>query len=137
MRYLLDTNICVYWLRNKYGISNKLKEVGLDNCAISEITMAELKYGEEVARRKGYLYKPQLLDELFLRIAVIPISEAIDFYAEEKARLRLAGLPNGDDFDLLIASTAVCNDMTLVTENVKDFKNVEGLDIANWVDRKM
>ena len=44
-KYLLDTNICVYFLRGKYSLDRKIRQVGWDNCYISEITVAELKYG--------------------------------------------------------------------------------------------
>lgn len=45
MKYLLDSNICIHFLRGKYNIIEKLNEVGIDNCAISEITLAELVFG--------------------------------------------------------------------------------------------
>ena len=47
MKYLLDSNICIHFLRGKYNIIDKLNEVGIDNCAISEITLAELVFGAE------------------------------------------------------------------------------------------
>lgn len=51
-KYLLDTNVCVCFLRNKFKVDQKVKAIGLENCAISEITVAELKYGEEYAKLK-------------------------------------------------------------------------------------
>ena len=54
MKYLLDTNICIHWLRAKYSIAERIQERGLDNCCISEITKAELLLGEELALKKGY-----------------------------------------------------------------------------------
>ena len=47
-KYLLDTNICIFLLRGKYNVNKKIDTVGLDNCYISEITVAELKYGAEL-----------------------------------------------------------------------------------------
>ncbi|MCL1932237.1 MAG: PIN domain-containing protein [Candidatus Azobacteroides sp.] len=47
MKYLLDTNICIFFFRNKFNISNILKSKGLENCCVSEITVAELRYGAE------------------------------------------------------------------------------------------
>jgi tRNA(fMet)-specific endonuclease VapC len=47
MRYLLDSNICIYFFRGKYNLINKLNEVGLENCCISEITLAELVFVAE------------------------------------------------------------------------------------------
>ncbi len=47
MKYLLDTNICIHFFRGKYNLYNKIMDVGIKNCAISEITLAELVYGAE------------------------------------------------------------------------------------------
>lgn len=133
-QYLLDTNICVYWLRDKYGIRKRINEVEFDNCCISEITMAELKFGKVYGKLKGgSKYKEQKMDEFFNAIKVLPISPVIDFFAEEKAQLTLAGTPV-EDFDLLIGCTAVENNMVLVTQNVKDFKNISNIRIENWID---
>jgi len=57
MKYLLDTDISVFYLRGKYNINQKLKEIiGFDNCFISEITLAELKYGAELSERVEKMY---------------------------------------------------------------------------------
>ena len=126
-RYLLDTNICVFLLRGKYDVDKMLDKVGLENCYISEITEAELKYGAELGRRKGLKQRIQILENLFTTVQILPISKAIDLFASEKARLRLAGTPADDDFDLLIGCTAIVHNMTMVTENIKDFKNLSGI----------
>ena len=136
MQYLLDTNICVHLLRGKYHINEAIKRVGFDNCKISEITYAELLCGEKLALASQYhKYKPQPLQIFLSEINILPISDCIELYADEKVRLRLAGTPADDDFDLLIGCTALQNDMTLVTENIKHFKNILGLKIENWVKR--
>lgn len=134
-RYLLDTNVCIFLLRGKYGIDKIIDNVGLRNCYVSEITEAELKYGAEIGRRKGLKQRNQALGELLSSLSILPISDAIDLYASEKARLRLAGTPADDDFDLLIGCTAIVNDMVLVTENVKDFTNLMNIKLENWVQR--
>lgn len=136
-KYLLDTNVCVCFLRNKFKVDQKVKAIGLENCAISEITVAELKYGEEYAKLKdGAKFKDQKLDELFEDITIYPIKDALDLYAKEKARLRINGTPQEDDFDLLIGCTAVVNQLVMVTENLKDFKNIQDIDIENWIVRE-
>lgn len=134
-QYLLDTNICIYLLRGQYNIGKKLDEAGLEYCCISEITVAELKYGAELGRRKGLKRRTEQLDEFLSTIQILPITDAIDLYASEKARLRLAGTPADDDFDLLIGCTAVVNDLIMITENLKDFKNFSGIRLENWVER--
>ena len=134
-QYLLDTNICIYLLRGQYNIGKKLDEAGLEYCCISEITVAELKYGAELGRRKGLKRRTEQLDEFLSTIQILPITDAIDLYASEKARLRLAGTPADDDFDLLIGCTAVVNGLIMITENLKDFKNFSGIRLENWVER--
>ena len=132
-KYLLDTNICIYWLRNRQDVEKRIDSVGLGNCAISEITVAELKVGEVLGRKLGTKQRRDV-SELLSKVEVIPISDAIDFFAEEKVRLRLAGTPADDNFDLLIGCTSVVNGMVMVTQNVKDFKNIKGIQIQNWID---
>lgn len=68
-------------------------------------------------------------------IHVLPISETLDLFAKEKARLRLAGTPADDNFDLLIGCTAIVYDMVMVTENIHDFKNFSGIRLENWIKR--
>ena len=134
-RYMLDTNICAYILRGKYNLNECVKAVGgMENCYISEITVAELKFGKEYGKLKGGpKYKDQKLDEFFNDINVLPIAPVFDLYGVEKARLRMAGTPTSD-YDLLIGCTAVAEDMVMVTQNVKDFKNIKGIKIENWID---
>ena len=134
-QYLLDTNICIFLLRGQYDVDKKIDEVGLENCHISEITMAELKYGAELGRKKGIKQRAQGLDSFLSSIQILPISNAIDLYASEKARLRLAGTPADDDFDLLIGCTAIVNDLIMVTENIKDFKNFSNIKLENGIKR--
>lgn len=74
------------------------------------------------------------MKKFFDDINILHIEPYFDIYAEEKARLTLAGKPTGD-FDLLIGVTAVAEDMVLVTENVKDFQNIQGIQIENWIER--
>ena len=122
-------------MRGQYDVDKKIDEVGLENCHISEITMAELKYGAELGRKKGIKQRAQGLDSFLSSIQILPISNAIDLYASEKARLRLAGTPADDDFDLLIGCTAIANDLIMVTENIKDFKNFSNIKLENWIKR--
>lgn len=134
-KYLLDTNICIFLLRGKYNVDKKMDEVGLENCYISEITVAELKYGAELGNRQGLVRRMQSLDEFIASVHVLPISETLDLFAQEKARLRLAGTPADDNFDLLIGCTAIVYDLVMVTENIQDFKNFSGIRLENWIKR--
>ncbi len=131
-RYLLDTCICVFLFRNKYGIAEKLNQIDASACFISEVTIAELKYGAYKSGRKEE--NLALLDRFISKVNVVPFADSIEFFAQEKNRLRAQGTPI-DDFDLLIAASAYSNDLVLVTDNLKHFQYVEGLKLENWVKR--
>lgn len=135
MKYLLDTNICIYLLRGKFHMDEMILKHGEENCYISEITVAELKYGDELGRQKGIGYREQALDEMINTFRVLPIYDILDLYAKEKARLRLAGTPAEDDFDLLIGCTSVYHKMVMVTENTDDFKRIKDIRLENWVNK--
>jgi len=133
MEYLLDTNICVFFFRNKFNIPNILIKKGIRNCCISEITVVELRFGAENSTNPQKHHK--LIDTFLQRIRVIPITNAIGVYASEKVRLRKAGIPINDEFDLLIGATAIANDMILVTDNEKHFNRLSNIKIENWVKK--
>lgn len=131
-KYLLDTNTCIFLLRGKYRVNDRINAVGWDNCYISEITVAELKYGAEFS---DDVEKHAALVRKFVEtIQVIPFARAIDVYAREKARLRRSGMLI-DEFDLLIGSTAVACDCVMVTENVKHLSRLSSINIENWINR--
>lgn len=132
-KYLLDTNICAYFLNGKYDLSKTIEKIGFDNCAVSEVTIAELKYGSEKSTLKEKNRK--IIESFQLLIDIIPIFPALDVYAKEKARLKTKGMIL-DDFDLLIGSTAIFNDMILVTKNKSDFERMENIKIEDWTENK-
>lgn len=103
--------------------------MGIENCFISEITLAELKYGALFSQKpKKHIEE---IEKLLEFIRVIPITSSIDLYAQEKARLRRAGMLI-DDFDLMIGCTAISNDLTLVTNNTRHFNRLQGLKLEDW-----
>lgn len=116
MKYLLDTNIYIYILKGKFDLHEKLKSVGIENCAISEISLAELVYGAEYSSNPE---KNNLKVQLLLKgFKLITTSNCIYEYAIQKSRLRKQGnlIP---DFDLLIGSTAITENLILVTSKYK------------------
>lgn len=133
MEYLLDTSICIFFLRGKLDLDKMVKEVGLEKCYISEITVAELRFGAENSDNP---VKSNKAVDIFLKgLTIIPIFGSIKRYAVEKVRLRKIGKPMHDEFDLLIGVTAIENQLILVTDNVKDFKLLNGIQIENWFER--
>ncbi len=134
MNYLLDTSICVFFLRGKLNLDEIIKEKGRQNCFISEITVAELRYGAENSANSSKSHKA--VDSFISGISIIPIYGSIKRYAKEKVRLKKIGKPMHDEFDLLIGVTAIENKLTLVTDNVKDFEKIKDIKIDNWFKRK-
>ena len=134
MQYLLDTNICVFFLRGKLNLDDLIKQIGRENCFISEITVVELRYGAENSDSPAKIHKA--VYAFVNGLSIIPIYGSIRRYAKEKVRLKKIGKPMHDEFDLLIGVTAVENKLTLVTDNVKDFERLDGVKIENWFKRK-
>mgnify|MGYP000269925007 CR=1 FL=1 len=132
--FLLDTNICVHLLKNEYGIKEKIAKVGTTSCFLSEITMAELLFGIENSaptRRSENIKRFDNLSLLFSN-RILSISNVLHEYAKQKANVRRIGKPVGE-FDLLIGATAIVHGLTLVTRNTKDFENLEGIQLENWI----
>jgi tRNA(fMet)-specific endonuclease VapC len=134
--YLLDTNICVYLLKNAYSVDTRLRAVGIRNCYISEMTLAELEFGVENSS-SPYKMRQRTAFENFAKTFVkrtLPIRPCFTFYAQQKAKLRQSGQIIGD-FDLLIGASSVVGGHTMVTENVGEFSRIDGIQIENWVIR--
>ena len=128
-KFLLDTNICIYFLKGKFNLISKIEKIGLVNCFISEITVAELKYGAE--KSEQIVENKKKVELLLNKFTVIPIYTSLDVYAKEKTKLSKAGNII-DDFDLLIGATALTNNLVLVTNNTKHFKRLKNLNVQDW-----
>ena len=129
--YLLDTCICAFLFRDKYGVAERLRAVDANDVYISEVTVAELKYGAaNSSDPEEYVRTQEFIDS----VNVIPFQSSIDLYATEKVRLKRAGQMI-DDFDLLIGCAAVEEDLVMVTENVKHLQRIDGIVIENWIMR--
>jgi len=128
-KYLIDTNTCIYYIKGQFNLKEKFEKVDPNNCFISEITLAELKFGVENSERKERNQKA--LDNFLTGINVIPIFHSLDLYAKEKARLRKEGTPL-DDFDILIGVTSVAHNLTMVTNNTSHFKRLNRIELEDW-----
>lgn len=131
MKYMMDTNICIYVIKNKPEIVIKrvLQHVPDEMC-ISAVTYAELMYGVEKSQA---VEKNRLAMSLFL--SPITVLEFDSYAAEEYGRIRAGlekkGTPIGP-MDMLIAGHAKSQGLTLVTNNVREFERVEGLIVEDW-----
>jgi tRNA(fMet)-specific endonuclease VapC len=131
-RYLLDTNICIYIHRQKpENVLKRFQKLKPGDAAISVITWGELMYGAAKSnQRKKAL---QLLEEFKSFVPVLPLPEqAGNTYANIRASLESKGTPIGNN-DLWIAAHAKAVDLTVITNNEREFKRVPGLKVENWV----
>jgi len=128
-QYLLDTNICIYFIKGLYDLKSKFEDVDPENCFISEITLAELKFG--VAKSQAKKKNQQVLEGFLTGVQILPIFPALDIYASEKARLQQTGKLI-DDFDLLIGATAVSFDLVMVTNNTNHFNRIKNIKLEDW-----
>ena len=131
MKYLLDTNICIYFFKGLFNLKEKIAEIGYYNIALSELTLAELYYGAE---KSAFVDKnKQIVDMFSNNLTVLPISNSIELYAREKARLRKIGQIISD-FDLLIGTTAITYNLIMVTRNLREFERIHNITLENWAN---
>lgn len=133
MIYMLDTDICIYIIKRKPGsVVHRLEQLKPGELAMSAITFAELVNG---AKKSKYVEaNMERLNDLSELIDVRPFDrQAALFYGSVRSSLEKRGEVIGGN-DLLIAAHALSLDWTLVTNNEKEFRRVEGLRVENWVD---
>lgn len=116
-------------MKGQFELDDKLDSQQTDSLFISEITLAELKFG--VANSARPSSNKKTLKNFLSGIQILPIFDALDIYASEKTRLRKEG-ETIDDFDLLIGASAIANDLTLVTNNTKHFQRMKGIKLQDW-----
>lgn len=131
MKYLLDTNICMYIIHDRtHSLRRRLRSMRTGDVGISAITLAELSYGLISSEHE------RSIDTLQRFIAPLIIasydSSAAGQYGIMLAELRKKGTSVGA-MDLLIASHATALGVTLVTNNIRDFRRIPGLRTENWV----
>jgi len=131
VRHLLDTNACVDYLTGRYPkVVFRIKNSVPDDLCLSSVVVAELRYGADhsARRRTNHGRIDALLDEI----------ECLDFdlraaatYGRVRQQLDAAGTPIGPN-DMLIAAHALSRGLSVVTDNVAEFKRVKGLKVDNW-----
>lgn len=128
--FLLDTDTVIYSLRGDEAVKKNINRHIIDSMKISAVTLMELYYGA---------YKSQQVEKNLAKIKVVENTlevlhvgmESVEVFGIYKAKLEKAGTPL-DDFDLILASCALANNLVLVTNNVKHFKRIKGLRLTNW-----
>jgi len=134
MKYMLDTNICIYYINKKpQQIKEKVHRHMLDGLCISAITLAELEHG--IAKSA---YPERNADELARFLSIFDVlafdGEAATAYGKIKADLQRKGTPISP-MDTLIAAHARAARLILVTNNMREFERVDGLTLENWAER--
>jgi len=130
LRYLLDTNAVSQLIRRPDGqVAQRVAELEPGSFAISVIVAVELRYGAE---RRGSLRLTRQLEAVLSAMDVLPLEEPVDrHYGEIRSELEGSGQPIGFN-DLLIAAHARALGLTLVTNNVGEFRRVSGLSVEDW-----
>lgn len=128
MKYILDTDICIFALQQRMGVLDRLLQESPDDISVSAMTEAELTYGA-IKSGDSERAKPQVA--AFLDpVMVLPFdSESAKKHAEIRFALRSA--PIGER-DMVTAAVAVANGLILVTHNTREFSRIEGLPLEDW-----
>jgi len=130
MSYLLDTDMCIYWLNGQQRVKDKLLAAGWEQIAISVITQAELYYGAYNSSRVTKNLKRA--DDFIKQLPIFSLREAtLKRFGALKTQLRQSGQPL-PDFDLLIASVALVENRILVTNNTRHYQRIPDLQLENW-----
>jgi len=131
MEYLLDTNICIYIIKRKpLKVLERFNNLTLGALGVSSITVAELQYG--IMKSSNPEKNQEALDKFLIPLEILDFDfKATIEYGKIRAELEKKGMPIGP-LDTLIASHALSLDLTLVTNNEKEFERISELKIENW-----
>ena len=128
--YLLDTDTLVFLLRGDKAVAQSIEAHAADPKAVSVITFGELLYGAEKSSKP--LENRIRVQRLSQMLPIIEVDKfVIETFSQIKALLEAEG-NRLDDFDLLIAATAMTRNYTVVTNNAKHFERIPNLRIENW-----
>ena len=130
--HLLDTNICIYIIKRKpVNVLEKFKSLSIGTIGISSITLAELQFG--VMKSSDPNKNQEALDKFLTPLEILDFDYyATIQYGKIRAQLERKGTPISP-LDTLIASHAMSLELTLVTNNLKEFERIPDLKIENWV----
>ncbi len=133
MKYLLDTNICIYIINEKpKKVLEKFEQYEVHEFGISSITHAELQYG--VQKSKHRIKNQKALDEFLMPLTILPFQgkKTVSRYGKIRAFLESQGKIIGP-LDMLIAAHAQSLNLTIISNNIKEFSRVPNLKCENWI----
>ncbi|MFA5805331.1 MAG: type II toxin-antitoxin system VapC family toxin [Melioribacteraceae bacterium] len=135
MKYLFDTNICIYLIKNKpESVIKRFSKIQPETIAVSNITVAEMYYG--IAKSSRPNENTVALEEFLLPLIIIDFNKNdARIYGKIRSELEKKRKMIGA-MDLLIGAQALSRNLILVTNNVKEFRRIANLEIENWVSSK-
>lgn len=132
MKYLIDTNICIYIMNNHpHEVFERFRNIGVGAIGISSITVSELYYG--ACKSSKIKQNIKRVEEFLYPFEILPYDESA---SREYGKIRSYLEKNGQiigPLDLLIAAHAISRNLTIITNNTKEFKRIESLQVENWV----
>lgn len=130
MRFLLDTDTCIYALKQREPVLGRLLSLGREAVALSVVTEAELRAG--AAKSTSAARTTRLLENFLRPLAILDFtSDDAIVYADVRSKLERRGAPIGP-MDTLLAAHALARKLTLVSNNEREFGRVSGLRLENW-----
>jgi tRNA(fMet)-specific endonuclease VapC len=131
MKYLLDTNTCIAFLKGNQTVVEKIRTIGIENLCLCSIVKAELWFG--ACKSQRVTANQAVLKEFFAQFSSLAFDDnSIEHYGEIRALLSKAGKPIGAN-DFLIAAIAKANQLTLITNNTREFIRVPDLLLEDWI----
>ena len=130
MTHLLDTDTCIDVLRQRPGMTQRLRQLAPTDCAISMVTVYELFCG--LAKAKDPQKEREKVQQFVAAVMELPLDRAAAEHAASiRAELERQGSVIGP-YNLLIAGQAIADGLTLVTKNVREFQRIDGLKLESW-----
>ena len=127
--YLLDTCVCIALMKKTPSVVEHIRRVGIDECKISVVTLAELYFGAYKSGQKNHFDDIEVIKSLFEQY---DITDSLKEYGNIRWQLERSGMKI-DHLDMLISATALHENLVVVTGNTNHFERIPNLQIKNWM----